>query len=235
MSEGTTVKDGLDAIERNVLDGEGGEVKTETAGTASGSQEQKAPESKGSWVTALPQRLREGIKADEYEDLADYVSKLQEAAKQASVDEKSFAEGWDKLVSGLGDNAKGLEQLNGLLRDSRVDSSVASKIYEIMEETGKKAMEEQKAARKAETSRALVDMFGERIEERMSTANKGMVDFLSRHPNLREAVAKSGVYSDPAFLMLLAEYQDATGEKRSPDGGANGPRVDTNDPYGIGD
>ena len=236
MSEETKVEDGLGAIERTVQNGENAADKTDTSEMTPGNQEGAPQDSNNSgWITALPQRLREGVKAEEYSDLHDYISKLQAAANTAKLDEKAFSEGWDEFEKSQGDDRERLGSLNKIFKDSKVPAKVADEVYKAVEATIKSDTEKAVADAKARSIDLIVRSFGENTESRMELANKGLASFMSSHPVLNEHVRTSGVYKDPAFLALLAEYQEAVGERQSPRGNAPAPMQNANDPYGIAD
>ena len=62
------------------------------AGTNEGQQ------SKGTWISVLPESLRKGVEAEKYANLNEYIQDLQTRANGAVRDDQAFTDGWNRYV-----------------------------------------------------------------------------------------------------------------------------------------
>ena len=232
------VKTGLEELAKESVSGAGteGKVAESQQGTASATGEQA---SKRSWVTSLPQDLRDGVDESKYGSMGDYIRDLKARADRSDRDEKAFTDGWDSFSEEMRNKnlADALpESVTAVLKDSGVDAGTARKIYDALFQFGTEQMEKQKADSEAEMREFIRTKWGAEFQKNNEAVKRGLRYFGKDHPELMlKAEQRKSIYT-PEFAQLLADYSRLRdrmqGESIAPEGNPAKKENDDN-PYGL--
>ena len=230
-------KSGLeDLVKDDVQDGAGDDGKMAQDQPGSGDSQK----SKGTWITALPQDVREGIKAEEYANLGEYVRDLQSKAAAGGVhDEKAFTDGWDSFAEEMRKKniADALpDSVQQVLKDSKVDAATARKIYDALFQYGISQVDKQNAESEAEMREFIRAEWGDAFRENNEAVKRGLRYFGKDHPKLMEKADRRKSIYTPEFVQLLADYSRLKdrlqGEQNAPEGTPQ-KKEDSDNPYGL--
>ena len=223
---------GIDVQNGAGTDGKDG-VNQPGAGTKEGQQ------SKGTWISVLPESLRKGVEAEKYANLNEYIQDLQTRANGAVRDDQAFTDGWNRYVEEMESSGTMLpETIQNALKDAKVDAESARKITKAIAEYGSAALQKSEEALKLEMAEYIKANWKDSFEEKNALVKKGISAFSEKHPELaRKAAERKGIYS-PEFAQLLADYGEALSsgsgrkEVNVPEGGS-APKEDKDNPFGL--
>lgn len=227
-------KSGLEELVKDdVQDGAGADGKMAQGQPGSG----EAQRSKGTWITALPAELREGIEAEKYASLGEYVKDLQTRAAGKTVrDEKAFTESWDEYVKEMEASGSMIpEGIRKAMQESHVDAEAARRISQAVSEYGKATMEEASRQRIAEMGSYIKQNWKD-FNENNELVKRGMRAFGKAHPDLAAKAVERKSIQIPEYAQLLVDYArllERTGAEKTTPEGTPAPKEDRDNPFGL--
>ena len=227
-------KSGLEALVKDDVQN-GASTDGKMAQDQPGSGE--AQRSKGTWITALPAELREGIEAEKYASLGEYVKDLQTRAAGNTVhDNQAFEEGWDRYVEEMRSAGTMLpEEIRNVLKEAKVDAESARKITKAVADYGQAALQESEEAQKQEMAEYIRAHWKDSFNTYNEYVKKGVQTFGKKHPELAQKAAERRSIYSPEFAQLLADYGALLGrsaEQTAPEG-SSVPKGDSTNPFGL--
>lgn len=213
-------KSGLEELAKeSVPNGAGAEGKGGESQPGAGTTQQ----SKGTWISVLPEDLRKGVEAEKYANLNEYVRDLQAKANGSVRDEQAFTEGWDRYVEEMKSSGMGIpEGIQGVLKESGVDADTAKKLMKAFAEHGSAELERSRNAAKEEMKGFLDTEWKGAFEQNNEILKKGIRLFGTNHPELMRKASERGSMYTPEFVQLLVDYarmsQAANKEASAPEG-----------------
>lgn len=224
-------KSGLEDLEKgtDVQNGSGDATKAGGASGGSGTE----PQSNGAWISALPKEMREGVKAEEYANLNEYIKSLQEAVRASAREESVDTEKWDSFIGELEESGAGIpEPILKAFRDGKVPADAAKGVMKAMNEYGLSVIDRQRQ----ELAAYVAESWKGKFQEMNEKMKDGMRIFAKSHPEmLKEAQDTGLLFSKPYVTLLIELAEQGRGtprEKSSPEGTPT-PKEDPDNPFGL--
>ena len=228
------MKSGLEELAKGtVQNGAGSEGKGGISQPGAGESQQ----SKGTWITALPEDLRKGVDAEKYANINEYVRDLQPRVNGIVRDEQAFTEGWDSYLEEMKTSGEMLpESIQKVLKESGVDAETARKLSKAVGEYSASAMQGARDAARREMSEFLSTEWKGVFQKNNETLKEGLKIFGRKHPELMKKANERGSIYTPEFVQLMVDYAQLekaiNKEQHSPEGTPE-PQEDASNPYGL--
>ena len=228
------MKSGLEELAKgNVQNGAGSEGKGGISQPGAGESQQ----SKGTWITALPEDLRKGVDAEKYANINEYVRDLQNRLNGSVRDEKAFTEGWDNYLEEMKASGEMLpEGIQSVLKESGIDAETAKKLSKAVADYSTEELKKGREAARAEMSEFITTEWKDRFDENNESLKRGLRLFGKNHPKLAEKANRRGSIYTPEFAQILVDYANLDSavnrEQHAPEG-TSVPQGDPSNPYGL--
>lgn len=228
------MKSGLEELAKGIVqNGEGSDGKDGMSQPGAGDTQQ----SKGTWITTLPEDLRKGVEAEKYASLNEYVRDLQQRLNGSVRDEKAFTEGWDRYLEEMKSSGEMLpDSIQKVLKESGVDADTAKKLSKAVSEYGESVTRSASDAARKEMSDFISTEWKGTFQENNEALKRGLTMFGKKHPELMRRANERGSIYTPEFVQLMVDYarydEALNREHNSPEGNST-PKEDPDNPFGL--